>query len=186
MNDNFVPENIVVNILRKEYTNWIKSLSKDEYMAIRKYSYNSYDREKPFRLFERINGFFRGTYNGNDNDILIKYGELISSALNKANTQNAIICYRGTNHMPTTERGKIISFDQFLSTSVISSRCFRGKYNLIIYVPKGIHGAYIEQISHYPKQREFLLDKKCKYEIISSMGSTINLKVLMESEVEKW
>lgn len=54
-----MPEKQIVGILRKDSEEWIKNLSKEEYRAIRKYTYNSGDK-KPNRFFERLNAMLRG------------------------------------------------------------------------------------------------------------------------------
>ena len=48
-----------------------------------------------------------------------------------------------------------------------------------IRVPKGACGAYIETLSAYPKQREFLLDKCCAYKVISVENNAVELEVLI-------
>lgn len=50
---------------------------------------------------------------------------------------------------------------------------------MIIYAPKGAKGAYIEKLSKYPKQREFLFDKDCVYRIRSINGNTLEMEVLV-------
>ncbi|MBR6760921.1 MAG: hypothetical protein IKM30_02680 [Oscillospiraceae bacterium] len=39
-------------------------------------------------------------------------------------------------------------------------------------------GAYIESLSFFPKQREFLLDKNCAYRVVSSGEDFIELEVM--------
>lgn len=185
MEDYYLPRQSVVNILRAEYSEWIANLTNEEIHAIRKYSFNSYDRSKSKRFFERLNNFLRGGYKGTDKEMLERYGNVISTALKKAPTKHAFICYRRVNYVPIDESysvGDIIIFDQFISTSVALSKTLSGKYLLIIYVPVNVNGAYIENLSYFPKQREFLLDKGQEYEILSIRGNIIELKIVKETE----
>ena len=180
MEDYYLPRQSVVNILRAEYSEWIANLTNEEIHAIRKYSFNSYDRPKPKRFFERLNNFLRGGYKGTDKEMLEKYGNIISAALKKAPTKHAFICYRRVNYVPFNEFkiGHNFKFKQFISTSITESKTIKGKYLLIIYVPKGTLGAYIEEISYFPKQREFLLDKDCTYKLLSYKDNVFELEVI--------
>lgn len=172
-----LPQNRVVDVLRKESASWIESLSGKEKHAIEKYTYNSGDR-KPDRFFERLNGMLRGDMPKDEK--LEEYADTISAALKKNVFQQDVIAYRGmdidpSNNIPINGlyRGK-----QFFSTSVIENRSFDSKYKIIIYVKKGSKAAYIEKLSHYTKQRELLLDKDCIYRVLSRKENVIELEVI--------
>ena len=177
---NYLSEKIVVNEMRLEYKEWCSLLSVEEYKAIRKYSYNSYDK-KPNRFFERINTMLRGTYNRSDSTKLKVYANVISKAICRHNLQQPIICYRGSDIDVTSgiETNTEFMFNQFISTSVIKSKVFKCRYLYIIYAVPGTKGAYIEEISCSPKQREFLLDKNCKYKLLSRKENIIELEVVL-------
>nr|WP_288753685.1 phage minor capsid protein [uncultured Anaerostipes sp.] len=172
-----LPQNRVVDVLRKESVSWIESLSGKEKHAIEKYTYNSGDR-KPNRFYERLNGMLRGDMPKDEK--LEEYADTISAALKKNVLQQDVIAYRGmdidpSNNIPINGlyRGK-----QFFSTSVIENRSFDSKYKIIIYVKKGSKAAYIEKLSHYTKQRELLLDKDCIYRVLSRKENVIELEVI--------
>ena len=172
-----VPQEKVVNVLRKESEKWIDSLTDKEKRAIRKYTYNSGDK-RPNRFFERLNAMLRG-------DIVVdkklkEYADTISEALKKNQLQHDVVAYRGVDIDPTAdaETGKIIIPGQFYSTSVVNTRHFELGYQLVIYVKKGSNAAYIEGLSHFPKQRELLIDKDCYYRVLSRKGNMIELEVI--------
>lgn len=172
-----VPQEKVVNVLRKESEKWIDSLTDKEKRAIRKYTYNSGDK-RPNRFFERLNAMLRG-------DIVVdkklkEYADTISEALKKNQLQHDVVAYRGVDIDPTAdaETGKIIIPGQFYSTSVVNTRHFDLGYQLVIYVKKGSNAAYIEGLSHFPKQRELLIDKDCYYRVLSRKGNMIELEVI--------
>lgn len=177
----FLSEKVVVNVLRSEYSEWISNLNNEEIHAIRKYSYNSNDFERSNRFFERLNRWLRGEYNENNEPILKKYAKIISDALKKHPTKHSFICYRRVNYIPFDESkiGHDFKFNQFISTSVIQSKTIKGKYLLIIHIPIGTLGAYIEELSCFPKQREFLLDKDCIYRILSIKEDIIEVEVIV-------
>lgn len=172
-----VPQEKVVDVLRKESDEWIKQLTEKEKHAIRKYTYNSGDK-KPNRFFERLNAMLRGDIA--EDKKLREYADTISEALKKNQLQHDVVAYRGVDIDPTAdaETGKIIIPGQFYSTSVVNTRHFELGYQLVIYVKKGSNAAYIEGLSHFPKQRELLIDKDCYYRVLSRKGNMIELEVI--------
>ena len=172
-----VPQEKVVDVLRKESDEWIKQLTEKEKHAIRKYTYNSGDK-KPNRFFERLNAMLRGDIA--EDKKLREYADTISEALKKNQLQHDVVAYRGVDIDPTAdaETGKIIIPGQFYSTSVVNTRHFKLGYQLVIYVKKCSNAAYIEGLSHFPKQRELLIDKDCYYRVLSRKGNMIELEVI--------
>lgn len=172
-----VPENHVVDTMRKDSEEWIESLTSKEKHAIRKYTYNSGDK-KPNRFFERLNTMLRGDIA--EDKKLKEYADIISGALQRNRLNYDVVCYRNMSINPIGERkpGSILKFNQFTSTSVIQGRALNNKYKLVIYAPKGTKGAYIEKISEFPNQRELLIDKDCIYRVLSNKGNEIELEVL--------
>lgn len=173
-----VPQEQVVNILRKESEDWINNLTEKEKHAIEKYTYNSGDK-KPNRFFERLNAMLRG--DAPEDKKLRAYAETISGALRKNSLKHDVICYRNMEFNPYEKYpvGKIFIDAQFISTSVSSKAALDNPFKMILLVPKGSKGAYIENISKYPKQREFLLDKGCKMRILSKQKDRILVEVIL-------
>lgn len=147
----------VVNILRKDSKEWMQTLSDDEIKAIKKYTYNGKDLDG-LRLFEKINKYLENTYspiNEKDEEIIIRNIANIDNALLKNTLSHDMIVYRNDSY-PELLEGKI---SKFLSTSVTKNGVIGKTFNIIIIVPKGTEGSYVESLSKYPKQREFLLNK---------------------------
>lgn len=172
-----ISQNQVVNVLRKEAKEWIEILTPKERGAIIKYTYNSGDKA-PNRFFEKLNSMLRGDLKAESN--MLQYADTISGALKKHRLKHDVVCYRsvGVNPVEGIQIGSIVRMKQFISTSVIPSKVLKGDYKIIIYAPKGTAGAYIEELSKFPNQRELLLDKDCVYRVISNQGDTIELEVL--------
>ena len=59
---NPLPNDKVINILRKDAEKWIQTLSDDEIKDFRKYTYNGVDDDGK-RLYYKINGYVEGYYN---------------------------------------------------------------------------------------------------------------------------
>ena len=123
----------------------------------------------------------RHQYNKEDSELLQKYADIISVALSRTPLKRNVLLYRGCDANPFAHLvlGSEVMMPQFLSTSVIKTRAFRGKYNLQIYAPIGTSGAYIEQLSAYPKQREFLLNAGCRLKLQDIEDDVYFLEVIV-------
>ena len=168
----------VVPVLREDSKEWINRLSPEEIRAIKKYTKNSGD-PKDDKFYARLNSMLRGDIS--EDDTLKYYSDVISGAIAKFELKHDIICYRSVKHNPVEgmKIGDIYEPKQFISTSVVSSRTLKGDYNIVIIAKKGSKGAYIELLSKYPNQREFLFDKNLKYSILDVDGTTITLEVII-------
>ncbi|WP_276882340.1 ADP-ribosyltransferase [Anaerococcus tetradius] len=157
-----LPDDKVVNTLRRDAEKWIQTLSDDEIKAIGKYTYNGKDSDG-LRLFEKINGYLDNRYipsNEKEEEIILTNVVNIEDSLLKNKLKHDIIVYR------TEEDINRLNDDvkKFLSTSVTKKGAFGGKPNVAIIVPKDSNGAYIEPLAagSYKKQREFLLNRGIK------------------------
>ena len=173
-----VIESNAVQVMRKEYEEWVDSLTKKELHAIRKYTKNSLE-ETGKKFYEQLNAMLRGDIPEDNN--LREYAETISKALKRKRLESDMILHRNISVDPFSgvPVGEQAPGKQFFSTSVIRSRALKGDYHLIILAPKGTTGAYLEAISRFPKQREFLIDKDCRYRVLSRKGKTIVVEVIV-------
>ncbi|OXZ31253.1 hypothetical protein B9N57_01560 [Finegoldia magna] len=89
-----------------------------------------------------------------------------------------IIAYRKDKH-PVNLEG--IS-NKFLSESVAKRGAFEENPNVAIIVPKSSSGAYVENLSIYPKQREFLLNSGTRLEKIYKDKDIYIYKVVKSNE----
>lgn len=172
-----VPQDRVVEAMRKDSEVWIETLTNEEKRAIHKYTYNSGDK-KPNRLFERLNAMLRGDMPVDAK--LRKYADTISGALRKNRLSEDVICYRNLDMNPYKEfeEGDIFREMQFLSTSVVESKALDKPWKIIIYAKKGTRGAYIESLSKFPNQRELLLDKDNLFRVLSKKEKIIEIEVI--------
>ena len=107
--------------------------------------------------------------------------QFISNAIQRQPLKRNVVLYRGTdvNQFQGLELGSEVKIDQFFSTSVIDQHALHKRDTLVIYAPIGTRGAYIEQLSAYPKQREFLLDKENVYKLIDTEEHRYILEVMV-------
>ena len=173
-----LPADTVVPVLREDSNEWIDRLSSEEIRAIKKYTKNSGD-PKDDKFYARLNSMLRGDIP--EDDTLKYYSDVISGAIAKFELKHDIICYRSVNYNPVEgmKVGDIYEPKQFVSSAVTKSGAISGNYNLIIFAKKGSKGAYIELLSKYPNQREFLFDKNLKYSILDIDGTIITLEVII-------
>lgn len=62
--------------------------------------------------------------------------------------------------------GQTIKEKGFTSTSVGGNAAFGGQVKMVIQVPKGTYGAYVDTISQFPGEREFLLAHGTEFKIL--------------------
>jgi hypothetical protein len=174
-------EKAIIDDLYNEYHIWSKNLTEEEQRLIRKYTKNSHDNSKPNRFFERLNRAVRGEYVGKDEDKLLKYAAIISNAIKKHPIQQTIVCYRGVDDdlFSHTAIGTQFKFRQFISTSIIEKGALKKPYKYVIVVPEGAIGAYIDELSAFKGQYEFLLDYECEYKLTAKSGKTVYLEVIV-------
>ena len=143
-----------------------------------KYTQNSGD-ERDKKFYKRLNAMLRGDIP--EDDRLSYHSEQISKGLSKFELKHDLVCYRrtNTNHYKKAKPGEIITPKQFISASATKKGSLKGTCSTIILAPKGSKGAYIEKLSKYPKQREFLFDKSCSYKVISNTETKTILEVVL-------
>lgn len=171
-----VSQNRVVEVMRQDSEQWIHSLNESERVSIRKYTGNG---DTDPKLYQRINAMLRGD---NPEDVRLRYhADNISGALKRCVLGENVICYRGVDvhPIPEVDIGTTIGLRQFISSTVIPNKAFDSGISMVIYALKGTVGAgYIESLSEFPKQREMLFDKDCKYVVLSNKENHIELVVV--------
>lgn len=182
---NPLPDNKVVNTLRKDAKKWIQALSDDEIKAIRKYTYNGKDKDG-LRLFEKINGYLENRYNPvneNEEEVILRNAYNIEQGILKNKLKHDIIVYRTEEDINRLND----NVKKFLSASVTKKGTFGGKPNVAIIVPKGSNGAYIEPLAagKYKYQREFLLNNEINLAKVLSNNDINIFEVRNENKTNK-
>ena len=174
-NFNPLPENQVVDVLRKEAQPWIDKLSAAEQDAIQKYTYNPGD-QRPNRFFERINRMLRG--DSEEDAHLRMYAERISDALKRSPLEHDVLCYRAMEFNPFDgmQVGDIVCPGQFYSTSVVKSGSLKKDFRITICARSGSLAGYVEPLSKFKEQRELLFDKDTLYRVLLSKDLLIKVK----------
>ncbi len=177
-NFNPLPENQVVDVLRKEAQPWIDKLSAVEQDAIQKYTYNPGD-QRPNRFFERINRMLRG--DSEEDAHLRMYAERISDALKRSPLEHDVLCYRAMEFNPFDGMhvGDIVCPGQFYSTSVVKSGSLKKDFRITICARSGSLAGYVEPLSKFKEQRELLFDKDTLYRVLLLKEKEVVLEVTL-------
>lgn len=135
----------------------------------------------------------------------------LTVALNKYKAPKDMVLRRGTGDYYIPEIGKNLSSvsigDEFTNGCFCSSAVrmdmgLGGSYRMVIVVPKGVHGAYVEPFSHYTDshkydyqsnelwngktpesmgtEREWIGQRGYRFRVIGKKGNTIYLQVIGE------
>lgn len=173
-----LPKESVVDVLRNESEEWIKTLTGKEKHAIKKYTYNSQDT-KANKFYQRLNAMLRGDMPCDD--LLNKYSDSISNGLKKCTLKHDVVCYRNIEKDVYKDRkvGEIFRERQFTSTSVLENAAMKKPYKITIFVPRGTRAGYIESLSSFDKQKELLLDKNTRFRVLSKEENSITLEAII-------
>lgn len=165
----------IVDHHTKESKGWIKSLTKEEQLANKRYTGPHY---------EAMNNVYRR--NNRSDDETVKHSENLTNALRRAKTEKPVVLRRGCHpedlaHMlgfqgnysqvekfwdEINEGGYAAEDKGFLSTSPYKSGGFSKNVELRIYCPTGTHAAYVDSISSNKGEQETILQSGSIYRVI--------------------
>lgn len=154
---------------------WIGQLTEDEYNSINLYT--SY-------VYQDINNYLENHNSGILNEVDVKtHIKNISSGLKKFNYQGWLTVYRGISeieYLKVLDSNEFKKFNSFKSTSLHFATANEfpeylndQQYLLIITLPPGTKGAYIDSITEL-EESEFLLDYRTSYKIIDNKTDDIS------------
>jgi len=150
-----------------------------ETTAIRQYTGNDY--------YKSMNNHLRfGDPTTPDNiDRIAK----VTSGLKKYKTTEPMTVFRGLDAADINESfhkgelvpGSVLRDRGIMSTSIARDTAFSMPGQLIIRVPKGARGAYVEKISKYPHEKEFIMPPNRHMRIVKTYK--VNGKYVIEAEI---
>ena len=134
---------------------------------------------------------------------------ILTNALAKFRMPANTVVRRGTNdyaikelgyNLSNVKAGDVFTDKGFLSTAVQRKKGFLMQYDLVICVPKGAQGYYVEPLSHYTdfhkfsyaakklwdgksvevagSEAEWIGQRGCKFKVIKKVGNTIFLQII--------
>ena len=192
------------NILRKMTEADWKQLSPEEKIVLTKYTQTYSYLNEPLRGKPYYSAYQSKKKAEFNNDM-----PLLTEALSKQQMPHNTVVRRGTNDYPIPAIGKRLSQVKegdefvdgaFLSTAVRVDKGFHETYNLVIVVPKGAQGMYVEPFSHYTDslrfdyassnlwdgvtkeamggEREWVGQRGSKFRVLKKKGNTIYLQMI--------
>ena len=161
----------------------VGGLTKEQLNSIRKYILNTNEKSEEHKFYKRLNSYLRtGEVSKDEQTLFNIHANRLSNAIKKFKLDNDVLCYRGVDNdvYKGCELGKVFTDKSFVSTSINTSTLKNHKYWCIIVVRKGSRGAFLgtDGVSHFPKQREFLLDKDNKFRVIGRENNITYLEVM--------
>lgn len=165
----------VVETMRLHSKEWIDNLNDFEKNSIRKYTDNGTDKDG-MKLFQKMNGYLDRYYipiNQHEEQMLEKNIANLQLALLQNKIKEDIIVYRNDTYKELLN-GKN---SKFLSCSVTQHGTIGKKPNVAIIVPSGSNGGYVELLSNYPNQREFIIPIKSELEKVFSDSEILILRM---------
>lgn len=182
--------------MQDKYMDWANNLDDDLKRSVEKYTGNSY---------KAVNANLRGTYEHTKPDWVDDMVDKLTKVLDNVEVKEDIATYRGMNvhHLDETFKkfynkngefkfdktdeilkeakdklvGTIVEDKGFVSTTIKESSTFNRNVNMKINVPKGAKGGYIEDLSKFSDEKEFLLQRDSKFQIIDAHMSTDTLEL---------
>ncbi|MBO6299395.1 MAG: hypothetical protein J6N53_11190 [Lachnospiraceae bacterium] len=83
------------------------------------------------------------------------------------------------------KEGDIFRSRQLISASVTAKGALDKGFKTIIIAHKGTQGAYIENVSKFPKQREFLINKDVIYSVLYHKDNKMIWEVVANGSSKK-
>ncbi|MBX0319761.1 ADP-ribosyltransferase [Shouchella clausii] len=157
---------------------WINDLTPREMEAIKTYTSSEY---------REINGYLRNT-NAEQDTTLDQTIAHIKTGLEKFDLKENIVTYRGLSKniwgIPAEMlEGMELEDKGFMSTSIsksVSLAGFTGDVEIEVRIPAGSTGAYVNRISEFDHEMEFLLTAGTKYRVISANEVNGKIKMIVE------
>lgn len=156
--------------MRKWCNDWLQKITEEEERGVRIYTGGTY---------QSMNAYLRGIKTAEDvGERIVKYVDWCASALEKASTPRDMIVRRGDNYNMLKDlgidfskgnleniKGSMVESKAFLSTSPDPRGGFDKDIEYVVKVPKGSQGMYVDSISQYEGEKEFLLNRGGRFVI---------------------
>ncbi|MCF6515273.1 hypothetical protein GSH19_03780 [Lactobacillus sp. S2-2] len=167
--------------LLKDSKLWAKKLSKKEYKAVGDYTGNKYykDINKSLITGKSKNAFIKNTTKS------------LKSATNKFYLPFDLTVYRGTNEglMNLTLNNQPLKVGAMIqnkgySSATLSKNTAVDYSDGVLYkinVPKGYHGAYIEPLSKFKTEKEYLINPNAKMRVTKIQSVDYNKEITLDA-----
>lgn len=157
---------------------WFKKLTRTQQESVRLLTGGKYYHD----LNETV---YNKSFNPSNREELVNMANVLDESFKKFKLEDDIIAYRGMSKKEFNNLIKGDTFNEFKHLSIdkeVAKRfAKRGNDNGVVvkfHLPKGTNGAYIGDYSQFKNEKEFVLNRNAKYEIVEKGKNKVEVYIL--------
>lgn len=173
--------NVEGNVLKRIKASsdiWFKKLTGTQQESVRLLTGGKYYHD----LNEMV---YNKSFNPSNREELVNMANVLDESFKKFKLEDDIIAYRGMSKKEFNNLIKGDTFNEFKHLSIdkeVAKRfAKRGNDNGVVvkfHLPKGTNGAYIGDYSQFKNEKEFVLNRNAKYEIVEKGKNKVEVYIL--------
>lgn len=171
-------EGDVLKRIKASSDKWFKKLTGTQQESVRLLTGGKYYHD----LNEMV---YNKSFNPSNREELVNMANVLDESFKKFKLKDDIIAYRGMSKKEFNNLIKGDTFNEFKHLSIdkeVAKRfAKRGNDNGVVvkfHLPKGTNGAYIGDYSQFKNEKEFVLNRNAKYEIVEKGKNKVEVYIL--------
>lgn len=171
-------EGDVLKRIKASSDRWFKKLTGTQQESVRLLTGGKYYHD----LNEMV---YNKSFNPSNREELVNMANVLDESFKKFKLEDDIIAYRGMSKKEFNNLIKGDTFNEFKHLSIdkeVAKRfAKRGNDNGVVvkfHLPKGTNGAYIGDYSQFKNEKEFVLNRNAKYEIVEKGKNKVEVYIL--------
>lgn len=171
-------EGDVLKRIKASSDKWFKKLTGTQQESVRLLTGGKYYHD----LNEMV---YNKSFNPSNREELVNMANVLDESFKKFELEDDIIAYRGMSKKEFNNLIKGDTFNEFKHLSIdekVAKRfAKRGNDNGVVvkfHLPKGTNGAYIGDYSQFKNEKEFVLNRNAKYEIVEKGKNKVEVYIL--------
>ena len=171
-------EGDVLKRIKASSDKWFKKLTGTQQESVRLLTGGKYYHD----LNEMV---YNKSFNPSNREELVNMANVLDESFKKFKLEDDIIAYRGMSKKEFNNLIKGDTFNEFKHLSIdkeVAKRfAKRGNDNGVVvkfHLPKGTNGAYIGDYSQFKNEKEFVLNRNAKYEIVEKGKNKVEVYIL--------
>lgn len=171
-------EGDVLKRIKASSDKWFKKLTGTQQESVRLMTGGKYYHD----LNEMV---YNKSFNPSNREELVNMANVLDESFKKFKLEDDIIAYRGMSKKEFNNLIKGDTFNEFKHLSIdkeVAKRfAKRGNDNGVVvkfHLPKGTNGAYIGDYSQFKNEKEFVLNRNAKYEIVEKEKNKVEVYIL--------
>lgn len=171
-------EGDILKRIKASSDRWFKKLTGTQQESVRLLTGGKYYHD----LNEMV---YNKSFNPSNREELVNMANVLDESFKKFKLEDDIIAYRGMSKKEFNNLIKGDTFNEFKHLSIdkeVAKRfAKRGNDNGVVvkfHLPKGTNGAYIGDYSQFKNEKEFVLNRNAKYEIVEKGKNKVEVYIL--------